>query len=290
MGHRDVQGAPALLPRGLDYLLVHVRTGRSTFWGGTHILGWIYGLQALIRAERMHFLPHERVAPLARDLIRHIANSQSPGGGWLYFDGTYEVHPEWTSSWGGAIGLMALLDAREAGYEVPEATLMAARNALRAARLPSGATLYYVRPSGSPYDFANDSRGPAEDVPGSIGRTQVCNLARFQAGDVGTEELLGGIALFFRHRKFLEVARCKGDNHACYYWVGGWFFLFGHGYAGQVIQKLPLEVRARYRCQLEEVLLAVQNPDGSWWDYPKDGYAGYTKAYGTAYALMGLAP
>ena len=47
------------------------------------------------------------------------------------------------------------------------------------------------------------------------------------------------------------------------------------------------EAQGRYRALLEKEVLKLQSPDGCWWDYPMQGYA---KPYGTAFALLALAP
>jgi cytochrome b561 len=51
------------------------------------------------------------------------------------------------------------------------------------------------------------------------------------------------------------------------------------------IEQLPAAERGPHRDQLAHVLLRVQEPDGSWWDFP---VYDYHKQYGTAFALMAL--
>ncbi len=85
----------------------------------------------------------------------------------------------------------------------------------------------------------------------------------------------------------MEMGRNRPYPHESWYETAGYYFFFGHFYAAGVITQLPLEEQAHYWRLLARVLLVCQQADGSWWDYPLYGYG---KAYGTAYALLALAP
>jgi hypothetical protein len=67
--------------------------------------------------------------------------------------------------------------------------------------------------------------------------------------------------------------------------VAGYFFYFGHYYAARCIDLLPEKDRGPFQDQLAHILLALQEKDGSWWDYPMYNYH---QEYGTAFALMSL--
>ena len=72
---------------------------------------------------------------MTRDSVKHYVNSgiwrllsmQQAGGGFSYWPGYHELHP-----WGTSYATHFLLEARKAGYEVPEASLDRAVKALRA--------------------------------------------------------------------------------------------------------------------------------------------------------------
>ena len=53
----------------------------------------------------------------------------------------------------------------------------------------------------------------------------------------------------------------------------------------QQIEELPPEARARHQDALARIILAVQDADGSWWDFP---LYDYHQQYGTGFALMTL--
>ena len=67
--------------------------------------------------------------------------------------------------------------------------------------------------------------------------------------------------------------------------MAGYFFYFGHYYAGLCIDQLPAAKQDFYRQHLAHILLDLQEADGSWFDYP---FYDYHKAYGTAFAVMTL--
>jgi hypothetical protein len=124
-------------------------------------------------------------------------------------------------------------------------------------------------------------------VKGSLGRIQVCNLALYRAGGdrVTTAQLRKGLELFVKHHKFLEVARNKPIPHEAYYANAAYFYLFAHYYAAQVLQTLPAKDQAKFASHIQEGILRSSQRDGSMWDF---WIASNTKAYGTAFGVMGL--
>jgi hypothetical protein len=128
--------------------------------------------------------------------------------------------------------------------------------------------------------------GSIDRINGSLGRIQVCNLARLRAGDeVPQRELRDGIASFFREHRFLDIAAHKPVPHEAFYQNSGYFYFFGHYYAAQVIELLPADERTALWPQLRHEIIKMQQKDGSMWDY--DHHA-YDRPYGTAYGVMTL--
>ena len=84
---------------------------------------------------------------------------------------------------------------------------------------------------------------------------------------------------------WLDLARKKPIPHESHFAVAGYFFYFGHYYAGLCIHQLPEKERPFYQDHLASLLLRLQTEDGSWWDYP---LYNYHQQYGTAFALMTL--
>jgi hypothetical protein len=84
---------------------------------------------------------------------------------------------------------------------------------------------------------------------------------------------------------WLDMARKRPIPHESWFYVAGYFFYFGHYYAGLVIHELPAAERPFYQDHLAALILRLQGEDGSWWDYP---FYNYHRQYGTAFALMTL--
>jgi hypothetical protein len=85
---------------------------------------------------------------------------------------------------------------------------------------------------------------------------------------------------------WLSLGRKKPIPHESFYSVAGYFYYFGHYYAARTIPLLPAADRPFYQDHLAAILLDLQEPDGSWFDYP---LYNYHKQYGTAYTLLSLA-
>jgi hypothetical protein len=125
-----------------------------------------------------------------------------------------------------------------------------------------------------------------DHVPGSLGRTQVCNLALLRAGDdVPLAVRTAGLDRFFAQHRFLDVARMRPVPHEAYYRNAGYFWCYAHAYAGEVIATLPEAEQGAYAPRLWDELARVAAADGSAWDYP---FGDYAKVYGTAFLVRAL--
>jgi hypothetical protein len=279
--------AEAAAVRGLDYLAAHAKLGRPADWDIDNTWGFVYGLHGLARAlgtPRLAGSPRRGAwKDGAAECIRGLERYQTPEGGWAYYASREAAwRPAGMStSFQTAAAVLALLDAKAAGIEVPEKVLAAAVKAVRHCRLPSGAYTYGIDAISQP--------GWAEginQVKGSLSRIQVCNLALHRAGaGVGVDELRRGLEGFFRDHRFLDAGLRKPIPHEAYYQVAAYFYLFGHYYAAQTLDALPAEERAAHAKRLRPEVLKTQEPDGGFWDF---WISGHTKAYGTAFAVMAL--
>ena len=73
--------------------------------------------------------------------------------------------------------------------------------------------------------------------------------------------------------------------HESWMQVAGYFYYFGHYYAGLALEQLPAAERAPYQAMLARLMLDRQEKNGAWFDYP---LYDYHDPYGTSYALMAL--
>ncbi len=122
---------------------------------------------------------------------------------------------------------------------------------------------------------------------GSLGRSQACNLALRLWGDpqVTDEVIKTWLDRLVARNGWLDIGRKRPVPHESWFQVAGYFFYYGQYYATRCIELLPEKDRKFYQGQLAAVLVALQERDGSWWDFP---LYDYHQQYGTAFALMSL--
>lgn len=276
----------AAVDRGLDYLVANAKVLRPAEWDIDNNWSVIYGLTTLCRAiahPRYAGSPREpELRQAAQTMLGGLKAYQGARGGWGYYaDPDAAWRPDWGTSFTTAAALLAILDAERIGLTVDAKMKAAAIRAIERARLPSGAYDYDV--AAVPRHLFRES---INQVQGSLGRIQVCNVALLSAGRQLPEgSLEEGVDHFFRHHKFLAVAEHKPIPHEAYYANAAYFYLFGHYYASLAIDRLPEPGRSDAFAKLREKLLADQQPDGSYWDF---WIADLSRSWGTAFAVMAL--
>jgi len=306
----------AALNRGIDALIAGVVLKRPNEWDLDNVWGYLYGLQALARTlADARFADDPRRAAMrgaAEKYLAALLRLESPHGGWGYYamdDAAW--NPEWSTSFTTAAILVALVDARAASITVDTRVLERAVRAIERCRLPSGAYTYTVEAIPNPGRMES-----FDQVKGSIGRIQACNLALVRARDalakdptsvfggapasarasgnatfgrvartIDARELERGLDQFFEHHRFLDVGRRKPIPHEAYYQIAGYFYFFGHWYAAGVIDELPSADRAPYAAKLAHEIVKTQEHDGSMQDYLMHDYV---RQYSTAYGVSAL--
>ncbi|MBL8694407.1 MAG: hypothetical protein JNJ88_09960 [Planctomycetes bacterium] len=278
--------AAGAVDRGLDYIVANCDLKRPSDWDTDDVWGELYGLQAIARAlQSPRYKTGERRAKLegaAKIFLATLERRQSPNGGWGYYaDAEDAWRSQWATSFTSAGVVLAMLDSKAAGLPVNEKVLAGAVKAVKRCRLPNGAYSYDVMAIPAP------SAGEGiNNVKGSLGRIQVCNLALFRVGEVVTaKDLVEGLDKFFEHHKFLDVARMRPIPHEAYYYNAGYFYFYGHYYAAGVLEAIPAEHRARFVPQLARDVLKTQEADGSMWDFTMQSYS---RPYATAFSMMTL--
>lgn len=245
-----------------------------------------YGLQALIRmeqetppeaAERRQQI--DALIQLQFDLLQRY---ESVDGGWGYYDFKYQLKQPSSDSMSfvNAAVLVAMHEARNAGHEPPPRLVERAVTATRRQRLPDDSFLYgeYLK-----WQPRRDINRPG----GSLGRTQACNLALRLWGDesVTDQMLVDWLDRLIARNGWLDIGRKRPIPHESWFGVAGYFYYFGHYYAGRCLQELPAEQRPPLQAHLARLMLDRQEKDGSWWDFP---LYDYHQPYGTSFALMTL--
>ncbi len=249
--------------------------------------GWAhgYGIQALVAMHGR--LPddaarREQIAGLIRGQYEKLEKYESAEGGWGYYDfknGTQRPASS-SISFVNAMVLVAFADARGIGVPPPEKITKRAVAATEMQMLPDFSYLYgsYLR---------NKPRRDINRPAGSLGRTQACNLAlRLWGNEKITDQVYEDwLDRLVTRNGWLDLGRKRPIPHESFFQVAGYFYYFGHYYAGRVIEQLPPERRPFYQDHLARIVIDVQDADGSWWDYP---LYNYHQQYGTAYAIMTL--
>jgi hypothetical protein len=273
------------IERGETWLMEHLpKLRRANADALYNIWGHIYGIQAFVRMHQRLPDPERRkkLEGLIREQIELLMRYESVDKGWGYYDFRIGARRPATdsTSFMTAAALVALREAKDIGVEVPPKLVKGAVDSIHRQRLPNFSYLYG--------EYMKYMPGhPINRPGGSLGRSQACNLAtRLWQDKAVTDKILKTwLDRLFARNGWLDMGRKKPFPHESFFAVAGYFFYFGHYYAGLAIEQLPAAERPFYQDHLATVLLRLQSKDGTWWDFP---LYNYHQQYGTAFALMTL--
>ena len=247
------------IDRGEKWLFEHLpKLRRATEDAIYNSWGHAYSIQALVRIHNRHG-DDEKLQALAKwnlkQQIELLERYECVDGGWCYYD--FEI-----------------------GMEIPDRLVERAMESIRRQRKPDFSYCY-----GEYLKYA--PMHPVNRPGGSLGRSQSCNLAmRLWGDDTVTDKIVvTWLDRLFARNLWLDIGRKRPIPHESWFSVAGYFFYYGHYYAGLCIEQLEPSERGRHQDQLAQVLLRLQEKDGCWWDYP---FYDYHQQYGTAYAIMSL--
>jgi hypothetical protein len=250
-----------------------------------NVWGHGYAIGALVRMYGR--LPKDmerlrKIEKMIRDQMDYLTRYESVDGGWGYYDfrvGSQKPATDSTSFVNAAV-LVAFHEAKAIGVSPPDKIRQRAVDATLRQRKSDFTYLYGEYMKWRPMH-------PINRPGGSLGRSQACNLALRLWGDkrVTDEVLMVWLDRLFARNGWLDMGRKRPIPHESFFAVAGYFFYFGHYYAALCIEQLKPDKRPFYQDHLAQVLLHLQEKDGSWWDYP---LYNYHQQYGTAFALMAL--
>lgn len=274
------------IERGETYLLAELpKVRRAEPQAIYNVWTHGYGIQALVRMHRR--LPDDKerrkkIEDLIRSQYDYLTRYESAKGGWGYYDfGAGTQRPDSISnSFVSATILIAFHEAKEIGVAPPEKIRKRGVESVQLQRKPDFSYLY-------DYDLRYVPMMPINRPGGSLGRSQVCNLALRLWGDkrITDDVLKTWLDRLIVRNGWLDMGRKRPIPHESHFQVAGYFFYYGHYYAACCVEQLKREERPFYQDHLAHLLLALQEKDGSWWDYP---LYNYHQQYGTAFALMSL--
>lgn len=275
--------ARAAIERALGFVLEKLDDPLMTteFEKGYDVRGWghAYALAFLLKLRAAQCVPPEfapRVEARIPELV-HVLETTEIGdrGGWNY--SRPEGDASSPSTFMTAPTLQILFEARRQGFAVDAAVVERALKSLEDARLDTGAFQYGSEPE------AKSGQG-FEDVPGSIGRSPVCETTLYLAGRGSVERIRTSLDQFFEHWRWLEQRRKQTGTHVPPYYIAPYYFYYAHRHAAQAIEFLPEGERAGYRAKLVQLLWHVREEDGGWNDrvFPR------SESFGTAMTLLAL--
>jgi hypothetical protein len=245
-----------------------------------------YGIRALLKLQTRAGDDQDKLRQIKEAIqqqIQLLDRYESVNGGWGYYDFSYRLQKPSSipTSFTTATCLIALLEARQKGYEVQDRTIQRAVAAINRQRKVDFSYLYSGNHRWYPMYGINR---PA----GSLGRSQVCNLALRMSGDkrITDQVLIDWLDRLIARNLWLDIGRKRPIPHESHFAVAGYFFYYGHYYASLCMEQLPPEQQPRHQALLAKLLMNLQEKDGSWWDFP---LYDYHQPYGTAMALMSLA-
>ncbi len=248
--------------------------------------GHAYSVQAFVKLLQRRGDRDRRgreIRRLVEQQIELLGRYECVDGGWCYYDFDHHTKKPGGSSisFVTATVLVAFDAARKAGFDVPERLLSRGMASIRRQRKPDFSYCYGEYLKYRPMY-------PINRPGGSLGRSQACNLAMRLWGDklVTDEVVKTWLERLFARNLWLDMGRKRPIPHESWFAVAGYFFYYGHYYAGRCIQELPAAERGPHQDQLAQILLRLQEKDGSWWDYMMYDYH---QQYGTAFAVMSLA-
>jgi hypothetical protein len=249
------------------------------------IWGHSYALHAIVplyeRADGDAEL-QEKLKKLAEYHVNRLRTQSFINGGWSYYeDGAHTFTPSGSPfSFSTATVLIALKEAEKLGVEFPKPLADKAMASLLRQRYPDFSYAYgeYLK-----YRPRLGINRPA----GSLGRSQVCNLAMRMYGDklVTDEVLETWLHRLIARNGWLSIGRKRPIPHDSDFQVAGYFYYYGHFYAALCIEELPEDEGAFFFDHLARILMPLQEEDGSWWDYP---LYDYHQSWGTAMAVSAL--
>ena len=245
-----------------------------------------FGIQALVRLRGRKGITEQRIAQIDELLnlqVKRLVEFESVDGGWGYYDFNAQGAKPTSSSISFVNGtvLVAFKEAADVGIDIPQKIVDRAVASIKRQQKPDFTYLYGEYLKRTPMRGINRPGG-------SLGRSQVCNLGlRLWEGDeqITDNVLKAWLYRLYLRNGWLDIGLKRPIPHEAWMQVAGYFYYYGHYYAGLCIDQLQPEDRAEYQAMLAKILIKHQEPNGCWWDYT---LYSYYKEYGTAFALMSM--
>lgn len=228
------------------------------------VWAYAYRLRAHLNALDIDPAKREELSPTIEAGIDALEKLQRQDGFWFH---------EYANAMVSATVLLALDQARTAGFEVDEVGAKRGAAAVALCRVEPGNYTYYP------------PRGKARAaIAGSPGRGPLCELALLRWGLASEDDLrVALVASFDNEDPWVRVR--KYDNHARPHAIGGFFFWWGMRGRAEAIAALPQgRQRDVFAKSHWELTCSLAEIDGTFVDSHELG-----RAYGTSMALLTMA-
>lgn len=274
-GKYEAEEIPDEVLEALDYIIGFTPTNGRLL--GDDVWGPIFALDLLVNCwNRPQFRGEEgptqvegsdlrkRIGDEINRLIAELKRLQRSDGGWMYYNFTNK-----SASFVSAAGIVSLVGASNAGFEVEKSMITRAVEQVKSMRQGHGTFTY--------------SAGLTQGPVGACARSPLCELALTLTGDTKPSSLRYAVNIFFNNRHILERLKGMSGTHIGEGKTAPYYLLFAHYWTARAIKHLELNLQRKYLKGLGTGLIAYQEKDGTFGDWT--GTADY-QVYGTALAAL----
>ena len=282
-----LSGAKKALEKGERWILQNAakikRSSREVLYNNWAHAYCIEALVKMYKRSRGNKARRKRIFDEVSNQVRLLEMYQTSYGGWAYYYSLPGLRTIYSSptSFTTATCLIALKRAESIGVKIPKRVVKRALSVIIKLRNPNFTYAYDTR-------FLLSRNGTASKINASLGRAQVCNLAARLWGDKRvTDQILERWAdRLVRRNLWLSRGRKTPKPHESYFNIAGYYYYYGHYYAYECLEEMPVNVRRKYQARLARIIISHQGrDDGSWWDFPVFNYGKY---FGTPFSIMCL--
>ncbi len=269
--HRDRKEVATAIRKALDMELRTPLVSNPELQFDYTVWGRVFSLRFLAACAREGVGDAARLKAAMNATVRALQAEARTDGGWAYArlqsgdgeDGVSIVFPT-------AVGLLGLLEARDAGADVPDAMIEKAAGAILALKRRDGTFGYMSIAAGG---------APAE---ASL-RSPLCAYALLRAGKGSVASLRKALDVYLEHHDHVRKERGKALCHTSPEGVASYYLLYGYRFASEALSELPEGDRARYAEALLDDVLYFRTEDGAFCDNPGTG-----RCYGAGMALESI--
>lgn len=212
---------------------------------GTHGPMYGHGFATLFLSEYYGTVADPRIREQLSKAVKLIIDSQNAEGGWRYIPEPVEADISVT-----ICQIMALRSARNAGLNVPKATIDRCVEYVKRCQNGDGGFMYRLSQPGE----------------SSFPRSAAGVVALYSAGLYDTEEIRRGVTYV---NQFLPTPAGRREQ----------YYFYGHYYAVQAMWQAGGDSWNRWYAAIHDELLAQQTKEGVWLDL-------ISSEYGTAMACL----